>query len=90
MAHWDDVLPLPILKLPYEELAGDSKGKSMELISYIGLDWDDACLNSHSSPGAVGTASKCQVREPVYSSAIGLWKPYKDYLAPFVEAIDDV
>ena len=88
MAHWEKELPLPILKMPYEELVSDFKGRSAEMIDYIGLDWDDACMNFHSSSGMVRTASKWQVREPIYTSAIDRWKPYEDYLTPFTDQVD--
>jgi len=89
MAHWQKVLPLPILKLRYEDLVNNLEGKSRDIIDFIGLDWDEECLKFFSSPGEVRTASKWQVREPIYKSSVGRWKTFKHYLAPFNAALDD-
>ena len=88
MAHWEKVLPLPILKLQYEDLVNNLEGKSREIIDFTGLDWDEECLNFFSSPGGVRTASKWQVREPIYTSSVGRWKLFKNYLAPFNAVLD--
>ena len=89
MAHWQKVLPLPILNLKYEDLVNNFEGKSREIIDFIGLDWDQECLKFYSSPGEVRTASKWQVREPIYRGSVGRWKAFKFYLAPFNAALDD-
>ena len=35
----------------------------------------------------VRTASVAQVRQPIYGSSIGRWRPYKHLLRPLIEAL---
>ncbi|MEQ9172364.1 MAG: tetratricopeptide repeat protein [Rhodospirillales bacterium] len=80
MAHWRDVLDLPIHELRYEDLIADQEGQSRALIDFLGLDWDPACLDFHTSGNAVLTASNWQVRRPLYKSAVGRAEAYQAFL----------
>lgn len=80
MAHWKDAAPLPILELPYEDMIADQEGTSRKLIDFIGLEWEDACLEFHISKRPVQTASNWQVRKPIYSSSVGRAEPYEEFL----------
>ncbi len=57
------------------------------MLTYLGLDWEEACLRFHENRSAVATPSNVQVRRPLYSSAIGRWKRYGDLLEPMRAAI---
>lgn len=87
MAHWSRVLPLPILDINYEDVVQDQERKSREMIEFLGLDWDPNCLDFHVSDGAVRTASKWQVRQPIYTRSIARWRDYDDFLSPFIQEI---
>ncbi|MCP4330911.1 MAG: tetratricopeptide repeat protein [Alphaproteobacteria bacterium] len=89
MAHWRKVLPLPVLDLQYEDLVADPEAQSRRLIEFVGLPWDDACLDFHSGGRPVKTASLWQVRQPVYRSSIGRWRNYEKHLAQLRHALDD-
>ena len=67
MAHWRRVLPMPMHEVVYEELVANQEAVSRELVAFCGLDWDDRCLTFYKSPRAVQTASKLQVRQPIYT-----------------------
>ncbi len=87
MGHWRKVLPLPILDVNYEDVVQDQEHMSRRMIDFIGLDWDPACLDFHTSDGAVRTASKWQVRQPIYSSSVARWKDYESFLTSFLETL---
>ncbi|MDZ7830073.1 MAG: sulfotransferase [Halofilum sp. (in: g-proteobacteria)] len=88
MAHWRDVLPGDfLLEVPYEELVDEPARWIEWMLSHCGLEWDDACLQFHRSERAVRTASAEQVRQPVYRSAIGRWRTYREHLSPLFEAL---
>ena len=80
MAHWRDVLDLPVHDVRYEDLIADQEGASRALIDFLGLDWDAACLDFHKSGQAVLTASNWQVRTPLYKNAVGRAAAYEKYL----------
>ncbi len=88
MAHWRSVLPLPILDVQYEDVVADQEKASREIIDFLGLDWDTNCLNFHKSKGAVRTASKWQVRQPIYNQSVGRWRTYAAYLAPLIQSLE--
>lgn len=80
LAHWNNVLELPILEVNYEDLVRDQEGESRRLIEFLGLEWDPACLDFHTAGTAVLTASNWQVRKPIYGNAVGRAKAYGDFL----------
>ena len=89
MAHWDRVLPPGVMKtVVYEDVVNDMPTMARELISFLNLPWDDACLNFHESSRPVKTASVVQVRQPVYSSSVGRYKRYGERLQPLIDALN--
>lgn len=85
MDHWRKVLPLPMLEVRYEDLVQDPEKQSRKLMDFIGLDWTDDCLNPQDADRTVMTASRWQVRQPIYKSSINRWKRYEPYLEPLIE-----
>jgi hypothetical protein len=81
MSHWQRVLPVPMLVSKYEELVADQEVRSRELVDFVGLGWDDACLRFNETDRVVRTASVTQVREPIYSRSVERWRRYEDVLA---------
>ena len=90
MSHWRDVLPLHIFELQYEEMVADQEAKSRELIDFLGLDWDDACLEFFSADRLVSTPSRWQVRQPIYATSVKRWKRYEEHLDPLKDALGDL
>ena len=88
MAHWAQVAPLPILDVQYEEVVAQQETMSRKIVDFVGLDWDDACLNFHETEGTVRTASQWQVRQPVYTSSVQRWRRYEKHLGPLQEALE--
>ncbi len=83
MAHWRKVLPKErFLEIDYEETVQNLERQARKLIDYAGLDWNEACLTPHKTKRSILTASKGQVRKPVYTSSIDAWKRYKKQLEP--------
>ena len=64
------------LDIRYEDLVGDLEGQARRLIDFVGLEWDPACLEFHSTKRVVRTPSLLQVRQPIHSQSIGRWKNY--------------
>lgn len=94
MQHWQEHLPVPVYQSRYEELTADQESGSRNLIAWIGLDWEDACLSFYESDRLVRTASITQVRQPIYQTSVAKWKAYEtllpDLLAPLGEVADQL
>jgi tetratricopeptide (TPR) repeat protein len=85
MEHWHSTFPSGvILDVPYEALVQDPETWSRRMIEHIGLPWDRCCLDFHSSPRTVITASKWQVRQPITTAAVERWRNYQAHLGPLV------
>jgi len=81
MLHWQTVLPRnAILEVPYESLVDDPPTRSRRMVEFVGLDWDDACLNFHQTHRSVSTFSKWQVRQKISSSSVERWRNYERFI----------
>ncbi len=89
MEHWRAVLPPNLLlEVDYEDTVADLEGQARRVVAFVGLEWDDACLSFHKTERAIVTASRAQVRNPIYRSSVGRWKRYGDAVLPLVQALD--
>ena len=81
--HWRSVLPPErYLEIEYEALVADQEAETRRLLAFLGLAFDASTLRFHERPGVVITASAAQVRQPLFTSAIGRWKRYGDHIEP--------
>ncbi|REJ94607.1 MAG: sulfotransferase family protein [Planctomycetota bacterium] len=87
MNHWSDVLPVAIYEVGYERLVGHQEEVSRGLIDFCGLDWHEGCLNFFESDGSVRSASRVQVRRPLYEASIGRWKHFENHLGKLEVAL---
>jgi tetratricopeptide (TPR) repeat protein len=87
MAHWRTVLPLRILDVAYEELVTDLEAVGRRLVAFLGLTWEDRCLQFHESRRPVQTMSKRQVRQPMYTTSVGRAHRYAAHLGPLLQAL---
>jgi len=89
MAHWRGLLPAECFtEVHYENVVADVESEARRLLEFCGLHWDPACLAFHENRRPVRTASVTQVRQPIYRSSVGRWKPYARYLGPLLEALN--
>jgi tetratricopeptide (TPR) repeat protein len=88
MAHWEKVLPQGVIKtVVYEEVVDNLEPTARELLDFLGLPWDPACLSFHESDRPVKTASVVQVRKPVYRTSVEKWRRYGTRLQPLADAL---
>ena len=87
MEHWRRALPGRIIDFSYERLVADASTQVPQLLHAVGLSWHAACLESHGNPAPVATASAAQVRRPIYSSAVALWRHYESELQPLINRL---
>lgn len=80
MAHWKKASGLRIFDVSYEGLVKNPARISQQLIEFLGLPWDDACLRFDRNKGQALTASNWQVRKPVYTSSVDRARAYEKYL----------
>ncbi len=89
MEHWQSMFPGAIHTLLYEALVADTEKQIRELLEFLRLDWDPACLDFHLNQKPVITSSQVQVRQPLYRHSVGRWKRYENRLQPLQAALDN-
>jgi len=89
MAYWHEVLPGWVLGVDYEAVVADTENQARRLVDHIGLPWNDACLEFYRSERPVMTASKAQVRQPIYTTSVEKWRRYGAHLEPLLAALGD-
>lgn len=87
MSHWKAMYPETILDFDYDAFVREPQPALEEALSFLGLDWDEACLDFHRRDETVKTASYWQVRRPLYREASGRWRHYAAHLGPLREAL---
>jgi len=90
MEHWKEILPDQILEVEYENVVDDVETQARRIIDFLGLEWEEECLQFYKHKRSVNTASFVQVRQPIYKSSIGRHERYGDFLNPLIEALQPV
>lgn len=86
MEFWHKKYPKKIYILDYEKLTTNQEKISRELINFIGLDWEDQCLEFHQTKRTVRTASASQVRQKMYQGSSDEWMKYQNFLPDYFKS----
>ncbi|MFZ4480173.1 MAG: tetratricopeptide repeat protein [Rhodoferax sp.] len=90
MQHWRAVLPASsFMEVQYEDIVADMQGQARRLIDWVGLPWDEACLDFHKTERNIRTASVTQVRQPIYNTSVARWRHYEKFLGPLLEGLGE-
>lgn len=86
MQHWKLQFPTQIHTIDYEQLVNAQEEETRKLLEFCQLDWATECLDFYQNSSASQTASASQVREPIYSRSVDLWRKYQTHLHPLLDA----
>ena len=87
MDHWEKVLPGKILRVQYEDVVADTESQVKRMLDYLGLPFEEACLEFYKTKRSVRTASSEQVRQPIYKSGLEQWRHFEPWLDPLKDAL---
>jgi len=87
MDLWSSLFPGRIMSLEYEKLVADQEITTRKMIEFVGLEWEESCLNFQNSVGTVNTASAYQVRDGLNTNSVHRWKRYTAHLKPAADAL---
>lgn len=87
--HWRGLLGGIVREQSYEAFVEDPEGQTREVLEFIGLAWDEACLRFHESGRIARTQSWDQVTRPVHASSVGRGRAFADRLAPVTEMVGE-
>jgi len=88
MDHWHQLMPGYVLDVQYENVVADLETQVRRILDFCGLPFEESCLRFHETERAVKTASSEQVRRPIYSSSVHLWRKYESHLGDLIEVLE--
>lgn len=90
MKHYNEIFPGKILNIHYEDTVSNVEAQVKTILDFVGLEWNDACLEPHKSKRPILTASKGQVRKPIYKTSVNAADIYKEQLKPLTDILADI
>jgi len=87
MRHWHETMPDTIYDVSYELLTQNPEQEIRKLLSACDLEFQESCANFEKTEAVVKTASAFQVRLPMYTSSVGLWEKYQQFLGPMLDEL---
>ena len=87
MRHFDAVSPGYVHRVIYEDLVEDPRREVERMLEFIGVPFDEACMEFHRTKRAVRTASAEQVRQPINSRGVDQWRRFEKWLDPLKTAL---
>lgn len=90
MAHFDAVLPGRVHRVIHEAVIEEPEAQVRAMLDYLGVPFEEGCLNFHQNKRAVRTASSEQVRRPINRDGVEQWKPYEQWLDPLKDALGEL
>lgn len=86
MEHWRSVVPASqLFELQYEDLISEPEETVRRLCDFARVPFQEGCLRFYETSRRVDTASRWQVRNPLYTTSVGRWKHYRPFLGPLLE-----
>ena len=90
MEFWHDRFPNRIYDLNYESLTENQLEESQKLLTFLGLDWQDAVMEFHKNTRNIATASNIQVRSKMYTGSSQEWEKYQNHLGPMLKILNEL
>ena len=88
--HFHQLLPEFVLDVHYEQVVADLETQVRRILEFCDLSFEEGCLRFHETERAVKTASSEQVRQPIYSKSVNLWRNYEHHLDELIETLEPV
>ena len=87
MEHWKTVLAGSIYEIQYESMTANPEPEIRKMLDFLGLPWEDGCLNFNEREATVKTFSRLQVRNPINTGSVARWRNYESHLAPLISVL---
>lgn len=87
MDHWDVVLPDFVHLVQHEDVVEDLEKEVRKLLAFCGLPFEQSCIDYHKTERNVRTPSSEQVRQPIFTTSLDLWRNYEGNLGELKSAL---
>lgn len=89
MDTWRERFGDRFVEVDYEALVSGPEETLRPVLQFIGLSWNDACLDYVSRNSGVTTASAYQVREAPHQRSVDHWKHFREELQPVLDLLGE-
>lgn len=83
----EKLFPARMLTLDYDVLTRDQEQQTRRLLDYCGLAFEQNCIDFHLTSRIVKTASRLQVKQPLYTGSSNAWRKFAAQLGPVADAV---
>jgi tetratricopeptide (TPR) repeat protein len=90
VASYRSEMALRHLMIRYEDVVADSAGSLRRMSDFIGVEYDERCLNFTENRRYARTASHAQVTEKLYARSQFRWRRYRAQLEPVFPILEPV
>jgi len=59
------------------------------MLDFCNLDFEQSCLDFHTTQRNIKTPSSELVRQPIYKSATEQWRHFEQHLAPLIKLLNE-
>lgn len=87
---WKRNINQKIYDLDYEKLTERPAREIRLLLDFCNLPWEENCMQSHKTDRLIKTASRNQVRQPIYKGSSNEWKKYRKYMGNLETEVDAI
>ena len=88
MQAWRERFGERFHEVDYESLVSKPEETVRSVLQYIGLSWNDACLEYFDHDPGTTTASAHQVREAPHQRSVGHWQNFREQLRPLMAVLE--
>lgn len=90
MDFWRSQLGGAIVTVQHEDMLANPEQTITDLLSALNLDFEQSCLDFHKNKRSVKTASSEQVRQPINTKGMGVWRQVEEALTPLKDSLGEV
>jgi hypothetical protein len=85
-----DAGALPMHFIHYEKVIGNFADEVKAITDFLGLEWEDALFDYRKTAKSrqISTPSASQVIQPLYTSSIGKWEHYQEWIGASFEPLN--
>jgi hypothetical protein len=76
-----------VLAVDYEDTVADLESSVRRMTAFLGLSPEPSMLRYYDNNRVVLTPSADQVRQPIYTTSVGLWRRYGKAITPLLRAL---
>ena len=77
---WEKKYKNRITVCNYDKLTVSNLVETKNLITALGLPWEEGCMSSHNSSRSIKTASQQQVRKKIYKNSSKEWFKFEPFI----------